>query len=236
MTPAEAQPAAPGAAPAPPPETITGAVLALADVDAARPGGERPPSHPRRGGGPGRGAGGLAARHTPRRPLPRRRHARQRARVRLLARGGGAGRRRGGRGQPDAPRGRAGAGPLAHRVPVPHHGLRPTCPWWRAPASATRSARSGAHNERVLVLDTKAARDTSAPYARRRAGRRRRTLGDPRDPRLSPLHLGHLRRTQGLPVQPGPAGPHRSHRGADVRARRRRTSATSPCRCSTPTR
>src|SRR5580704_4640995 len=34
VTPAEAQPAGPGASPAPPTETITGAVLALADVDA----------------------------------------------------------------------------------------------------------------------------------------------------------------------------------------------------------
>ena len=41
-------------------------------------------------------------------------------------------------------------------------------------------------------------------------------------PRLPAVHLGHLGRPQGLPVQPGPAGPDRRHRGPDVRAHRGR--------------
>ncbi len=73
-------------------------------------------------------------------------------------------------------------------------------------------------NERVLVLDTDQAQRTLAGV---RLGRRRdggRPIRDTRHAGLPPLHLGHLRRAQGVPVQPGTVGAHRRHRGPDVRA------------------
>ena len=63
----------------------------------------------------------------------------------------------------------------------------------------------GPDNERVLVLDTEAGARRPPPSPAQTRGRRR-PIGDPRDARLPPLHLGNLRRAQGLPLQPGPAG------------------------------
>jgi hypothetical protein len=61
-------------------------------------------------------------------------------------------------------------------------------------------------------------------------------VGDTRIAGLPPLHLGDFRRAQGVPVQPGPAGAHRRPSWRRCTRSSRPTSATSPCRCSTPTR
>ena len=183
-----------------------------------RPGGERPPPEPWGGGGPGRGTGGLAAGHAPRRPLPRRPHARQRARVHLLARGGGPGRRSGGRGQSDTSRRRVGTRPLACREPVPHHGL--DIPAAGGGLPHRRGARRGRAQQRAGARGGHHGRAGHLGAVRvGHAGGGGRRVGDARDARLSPLHIGDLGRAEGLPVQPGPAGPHRGDRGADVRAR-----------------
>ena len=90
--------------------------------------------------------------------------------------------------------------------------------------------RGGRANERVLVLDTEAAQGT----LRAHTGSAPADVADrsvtPDTPRLPPLHLGHVGRAQGVPVQPGPLGPHRRHRGPDVRARR----PTDVCYLSMP--
>ena len=53
---------------------------------------------------------------------------------------------------------------------------------------------------------------------------------------LPAVHLGHLGGPQGLPVQPGTAGPHRVGIVAQMFELTPMTSATWPCRSSTPTR
>ena len=78
------------------------------------------------------------------------------------------------------------------------------------------------HNQRVLVLDT----DGRGGCPRAPRGSRPRGGGRPvrerRDARLPPLHLGHVRRAQGVPVHTGTTGAHRRHRGREVRTRARR--------------
>ncbi len=75
-----------------------------------------------------------------------------------------------------------------------------------------------AGNERVLVLDTAAARATLGAHAGTRAADGDRAGRDTRDPRLPAVYVGHLRCAQGMPVQPGQVGAHRRRRGPDVRA------------------
>ena len=140
--------------------------------------------------------------------------------------GGRPGRgRRGGR-QPDPPGRRARPGPRptpsasswsptpayrdAGRGPRPRAGAAPRTASWSSttrPGTATRPTAYGA------LL---AARGRQPPPGPGGDG------GHRGDPRPAALHLGHLRGPQGLPVQPGPAGPHRRDRGPDVRAHRRR--------------
>ncbi len=96
---------------------------------------------------------------------------------------------------------------------------RPTCPWWRVLASATPSARSGATTSACSCSTPRPPEDALGPHVGSGPGGRGRPLGHPRDPRLPPLHLGDIGRAEGVPVQPGPLGPHRRHRGPDVLAR-----------------
>ena len=215
-------------------------------IAAGRPrAGRRPPPRsrrrraapdPRRGGGPGRPAGGLAPGAAGRRPLPRGRAARQRRRVRLLARGGRTGRRRGRRGQPDPSRRRTGPRPDAHRVPAPGDRVGRTSRWSRAQRSAPALGTVTHDNDRVLVLDTEQAQAALAPFAGTAAADVVERQRDARHAGLPALHVRHLGRAEGLPVQPGTPGPHRQHRGPDVLRWCPTTSATCPCRSSTPTR
>ena len=94
----------------------------------------------------------------------------------------------------------------------------------------------GPDNDRVLVLDTAAAQDALDTYAAADAGGGGRAVGDARHPRVPALHLGDVRRAQGVPVQPGSPGPHRRRSWRRCTRSSPRTSATSPCRSSTPTR
>ena len=102
-------------------------------------------------------------------------------------------------------------------MPVPDQRL--DLPRTRGGLPHRRRARRGAARQRPRAR----ARHRSGPEhtGAVRVGHRRgcgRSVGDARIAGLPPLHLGHFRRAQGVPVQPGPAGAHRGDRGADVRA------------------
>ena len=133
---------------------------------------------------------------------------------------------------------RAGAGPHPHRVPVPGHRLRPTCPWSTGTRHRRRPRRPSRHdNPAVLVLDTAGGADGSS--ARRgAAGRRRRPT-----PPVTPETLGYLLFTSGTSGAPKAclcSQGRLARIGAIVAqmydAHRPTTSATCPCRSSTPTR
>ena len=73
-------------------------------------------------------------------------------------------------------------------------------------ASGRRSGRSGATTSGCSWSIPRSAGHLGA-VCLGRAGGGGRPLGDARDPRLSPLHVGDLGHAEGVPVQPGPAGP-----------------------------
>ena len=157
---------------------------------------------------PSRTAGGLAAGQSESRAVPRGGPARQRARVHLLARGGGAGRSGGGRGEFHPPGRRTATGPRPHRVPVARHRLEFASPR-RGPAHRG-PPRYGDVGQRPDAGPRYAGRPPHPrPLRRCHGSRRARSLGHTRDPRLSAVHLGNLGGAQGLLVQPGPDGPHR---------------------------
>ena len=177
----------------------------------------------RRGGRPGGRSGRRGCGRSAARALPRGRPARQRARVRLLAGGGGARRARwwSGPTRPTAATSWPGTSPTPSASSWSP--TRPTCPWSTGSHLGAALGDGRGRQRPGAAWSTIPAGGASARRLRGGAARRRRRpVGDAETPRLPDLHLGHLRRAQGVPVHPGPAGPHRRHRGPDVRAHRRR--------------
>ena len=127
-----------------------------------------------------------------RRAVPRRRAARQRARVLDAARRGRAQRRDAGRDQPDPPRRRAGARRAAHR-------LRAARDRVGAPRPARRRGRRACPRDSIFVVDTPEWDAALAPHA-----------GAPLpDVEVAPgrhvhadLHVGHHRRAEGRAHEP----------------------------------
>ena len=81
--------------------------------------------------------------------------------------------------------------------------------------------------ERILIIDDPSGdlAEPATPYGSPGVGPGRcapprpgSDRGHRRDARVPAVHLGHLRGTQGLPVQPGAHGPDRRGRGPDVPA------------------
>ncbi len=184
MNPADG-PDAPGLEPGPPPETIARAVLERADDSGLGLWtGDLRLSHAEVVAACG-AAWGLAAlwARAGGGALPRRRPARQRPRVRLLARGGRVDRCRGRGGQPDAPGRRARARPEPHRVPVlgDRFGLAAAARGGAAGRTRRRRARTvSADNPRVLVVDTPAAQAALEAFDGASAADVRRPLRDAR--------------------------------------------------------
>ena len=115
---------------------------------------------------------------------------------------------------------------VPHRVPAAGDQRATTGPW-----STGTTSGPALPPDRILVIDDPCG-DLSSPATpygalvgggdRRPPPRPGRHGGHRGIARTPAVHLGHLGRPQGLPVQPGAAGPHRRHRGPDVRADRGR--------------
>ena len=189
------------------PETIAQAVRDRADDTSTGLDRGRPPAHPRRGGQPSRTAGGLAAGQSGPGPfhvavlldnVPEFIYWLEAAALAGAVVVGANPTHRGDELQRD----------LTHtecQLLVTDSSSLPLVEGLRI---GDRLGTVTSDSARTLVLDTPEARHTLDHFAGATAPTCS-TLGHPRDPRLSALHLGHLGGAQGLPVQPGPAGPHR---------------------------
>ena len=146
------------------------------------------------------------------RSVPHRPAVREHARVRLLARGGRAGRRHRGRHQPHPPGRRAGPRHHPHRLPTGRHRVVGQAAARRSRPRAGR--RPGDRHRRGRLR-----RPALGPP---RSSRRRRTSGGRGRPLPAAVHLRHLGGAEGGHHLAGAAGQRRAAPGRRIRPRGRR--------------